>query len=572
MKASDITVSGFEASGLADAFGRALAGLDAAEAVDRIWRKDPTLWKDRDVEISDRLGWLDAVSEPEYAAADRRAFVKALRADGFTHALVLGMGGSSLAPEVFARVHGPARGALCLGVLDSTDPAAVARTRSALPIGQTLFVVSSKSGTTLETSSFLSYFYAEVSAAVGAERTGRSFIAITDPGTPLARLAAGLGFRRVFQGDPNVGGRFSALTSFGLVPASLLGVDTASLLESGRRAALACRIAEACHNPGAYLGAALGAAAEQGLDKIALFLPRRLESLGAWIEQLVAESTGKEGRGLLPLVGRRPGNGESSLPPQAADILPVFLEAPGDESWSEEKERAVRSGRPCLVLAAGGAKGLGGQMFLWEFATAVVGRLLGVNPFDQPDVASSKKRTMESLERAVRDGSSLSEPPTARSATASVWSTSPAGDAAEALRGLAAAMAPDGYAVLQAFLPPEAPVREALRRLALRFQALASRPTAFDFGPRFLHSTGQLHKGDRGNGVFIQLTADHPRDLAVPAGGDRPGPSYSFGTLIDAQAAGDRRALLEKGRRVVTVRFHVDPAAGLNALAGALTP
>ncbi len=292
-----------------------------------------------------------------------------------------------------------------------------------------------------------------------------------------------------------------------------------------------------------------------------------MESLGAWIEQLVAESTGKEGLGLLPLVGRRPDDGDDGLPPGAADILPIFIESPGEGDWREAKERALQRGRPFVAIAGEGADGLGGQMFLWEFATAVAGRLLGVNPFDQPDVASSKKGTMESLAGAIRGDGAKDEPPTARSATASVWAEFPAADPAEALRRLAAMIDPEGYAVLQAFLPPEAPVRAALRRLALRFQARAGRPVAFDFGPRFLHSTGQLHKGDRGNGVFIQLSADHPHDLAVPAGPGQAGSDYSFGTLIDAQAAGDRRALLEKGRHVVAIRFHLDPAAGLNTLA-----
>ncbi len=417
------------------------------------------------MEISDRLGWLDAVEESEAAAAGRAALVRDLRAEGFGHALVLGMGGSSLAPEVFSRVFGPIPEALGLGVLDSTDPAAVARCRSDLPIDRTLFVVSSKSGTTLETSSLLSYFYAEVAAAVGAERAGRSFVAVTDPGTSLARLAESLGFRRVFPGDPNVGGRFSALTAFGLVPAALLGVDTVRLLDSGREASLACRATEAGRNPGAYLGAVLGAAAFRGLDKIALLLPRRLESLGAWIEQLVAESTGKEGRGILPLVGRRPGDVDGGLPPGATDILPIFIESPGDGDWREAKERALRSGQPFVTIATEGADGLGGQMFLWEFATAIAGRLLEVNPFDQPDVASSKKRTMESLAGAIRGDAAKDEPPMARSATASVWADFPAGDAAEALHRLAAMIDPEGYAVVQAFLPPEAPVREALTPL-----------------------------------------------------------------------------------------------------------
>ncbi|MDD8026921.1 MAG: glucose-6-phosphate isomerase [Acidobacteriota bacterium] len=574
MDATDIRLSGFDSPGSDGAadLHAALTGLTAERAVDRIWARDWTLWRNRDEEISNRLGWLDAVDEIPGAAAEREDFVRGLRAEGFSHALVLGMGGSSLAPEVFARVFGPGPAGLRLDVLDSTDPAAVMDARTALPIDRTLFVVSSKSGSTLETSSLLSFFFAEVSAAVGPKRAGRSFAAITDPGSSLERLASNLAFRTIYLGDPNVGGRFSAFTAFGLVPAALLGADTSALLKGGRTAALACRAPEAGRNPGAFLGAILATAARRGLDKLGLFLPPRLASLGAWIEQLLAESTGKEGRGILPLAGRRPEDetaGDGGIVGEAG-VLPVFLEAAGDEGWASAKDRAIRSGRPCVFIRADGEAGLGGQIFLWEFATAVAGRMLGVNPFDQPDVAFSKKRTTESLAEAVREGRIPMDSPDARNESESVWAGFTVADAAGALRRFAAEAKTAGYVVFQAFLPPRPAVRGALRRLALRFQAATGRPAAFDFGPRFLHSTGQLHKGDAGRGLFIQFSADHPADLAVPEYPGASASAFSFGTLIDAQAAGDRRALIEKGRRILAVRFHTDPAAGLDRLADSL--
>lgn len=577
MKATDIRLMGLEkpesreAEALGAAAEAALAGLAGEQAVDRIWAKDWTLWKDRDEEISNRLGWLDAVDEAQAAAADRAELVNVLRAEGLDRAVVLGMGGSSLAPEVFAQALGRGRDGLDLAVLDSTDPAAILDAKATLPIGRTLFLVSSKSGSTLETGSFLAYFHAEIAAALGPEAAGRFFAAVTDPETSLARLAGRLGFRRIFVSDPEVGGRFSAFTPFGLVPAALLGIDTARLLGQGRMAARACREPNPRLNPGAKLGAILGAAARQGLDKLALLLPPRWESLGAWIEQLLAESTGKEGRGILPLT-RRPrdeaGGAGSIL--DLPGVLPVFFETGEEDDWSETRGRAAAARRPGLIVRVGEAD-LGGQIFLWEFATAVAGRVLGINPFDQPDVASSKKRTMESLAEAERQGRVNWGVPDASAAGETVWAGGPVKDAGQALSLLAGDAATAGYAVFQAFLPPRPEIREALRRLALRFQKRAGLPTAFDFGPRFLHSTGQLHKGDGGRGLFIQLTADHPADLPVPG---PPGlgetPAYTFGTLIDAQAAGDRRALLEKGRRVLAVRFHDDPVAGLARLASAL--
>jgi glucose-6-phosphate isomerase len=575
MEATDIRLMGLESPGnreaeaLAAAVEEAGAGLDAAKTVPRIWAKDWTLWKDRDEEISNRLGWLDAVDQP--APASGEELLRDLRAEGIERAVVLGMGGSSLAPEVLAKALGRARDGLDLSVLDSTDPAALLDARAGRPAGRSFYLVSSKSGSTLETSSLLAFFHAEAVGAAGPEAAGRLFAAITDPGTSLARLAGRLGFRRIFEGDPDVGGRFSAFTPFGLVPAALLGIDIARLLGQGRMAARACREPDPRLNPGAKLGAILGAAARQGRDKLALLLPRRWESLGAWIEQLVAESTGKEGRGILPFT-RRPedeaGGAGSIL--DLPGVLPVFFETGEEDGWRETRERAAAAGRPGIVVGTGEAC-LGGQLFLWEFATAVAGRVLGINPFDQPDVASSKKRTMESLAEAVKEGRVAMGAPDASDAGETVWAGGPVRDAAQALGRLMGGAATAGYAVFQAFLPPRPDVREALRRLALRFQTRAGLPTAFDFGPRFLHSTGQLHKGDSGRGIFIQLTADHPADLPVPGPpGQGEAPAYTFGTLIDAQAAGDRRALLEKGRRVLAIRFHGDPVAGLARLAAAL--
>lgn len=524
----------------------AAARLEAEAVMPRIWKKDASIWKDKDVEISDRLGWLDAPDQATQLLPAIDRFVGEVRAAGIGHALLLGMGGSSLAPEVFSRVFGMKRGFLTLDVLDSTDPEAVLGFAGTLPCDRTVFIASSKSGTTLETTSFLNFFYTRALGLLGRERAGAHFAAVTDPGTPLERTARDFGFRRVFHGDPDVGGRFSVLSAFGLLPAALLGMDVPGLLGRARRAAGECRIAVPRENPGAMLGSILGVLAAAGRDKIIFLLSPEIESFGAWLEQLLAESTGKEGRGILPLVRDAEAVGERDFP----DRCVVHVGLAGD-STHEERLRAIRArGTPLVSLTLDGIQDLGRQFFLWEMATAVAGSILKINPFDQPNVAASKKKA-EAVLAASKDKEISLEP-------------APAGQ--DDLRPFLDQARAGDYVVVQAFLPPRPEIRTRLAEFSAALRERTDLAVACDFGPRFLHSTGQLHKGDRGNGLFIQFTGGHARDIDVPA---EPGSSFSnnsFGRLIDAQARGDREALREKGRRLIHFHFPDRPDDGIRRL------
>jgi len=528
---------GFNASGLEPYEGeirRVASDLEVGAVMSRIWRKDATVWKEKDVEISDRLGWLEAPEKAAGMLPGIDSFVNEVREAEYDHALLLGMGGSSLAPEVFSRVFGTQKGYLTLDVLDSTDPEAVLSRAEKLACEKTIFIASSKSGTTLETTSLLNFFYTRTSESLGRERAGAHFAAITDPGTPLERTARGLGFRRVFHGDPDVGGRFSALSAFGIAPAALLGMDIPRLLARARQAAGDCRTAAPRENPGAALGLLLGVMAAAGRDKAVFLLSPGIEGFGAWIEQLLAESTGKEGRGILPLVR----DAGFSFDRDAPDRLVVRIGLGGDGSHDERLRQIGKNRTPLVSFTLEDVHDLGYQFFLWEMATAVAGRILKVNPFDQPNVAASKKKTEAVLKTLQERGGPAGPKPAAE----------------DELRRFLSRAEPGDYVVVQAFLPPEPAIRAGLQEFAAAIRAKTDLAVTYDFGPRFLHSTGQLHKGDRGNGLFIQLTAGHPRDAGVPAGPGSSTSSYSFGTLIDAQALGDLEALMENGRRVI--RFH----------------
>jgi len=527
----------FSTSGLEPYEGeirRVASGMEAAAVMSRIWRKDATVWKEKDVEISGRLGWLEAPEKAAGMLPGIDSFVNEVREAGYDQALLLGMGGSSLAPEVFSRVFGTQKGYLTLDVLDSTDPEAVLSRAEKLACEKTIFIASSKSGTTLETTSFLNFFYTRTSDSLGRERAGAHFAAITDPGTPLERTARGLGFRCVFYGDPDVGGRFSVLSAFGLAPAALLGMDIPRLLTRARQAAGDCRTAAPRENPGASLGLLLGVMAAAGRDKAVFLLSPGIEGFGAWIEQLLAESTGKEGRGILPLVR----DAGFSFDRDAPDRFVVHIGLGGDGSHDERLRRIGKNRTPLVSYTLEDVHDLGYQFFLWEMATAVAGRILKVNPFDQPNVSASKKKTEAVLKAFQERGGPAGPKPAAE----------------DELRRFLSRAEPGDYVVVQAFLPPEPAIRAGLQEFAAAIRAKTDLAVTYDFGPRFLHSTGQLHKGDRGNGLFIQLTSGHPRDAGVPAGPGSSTSSYSFGTLIDAQALGDLEALMENGRRVI--RFH----------------
>ncbi|MBD3367522.1 MAG: hypothetical protein GF405_05025, partial [Candidatus Eisenbacteria bacterium] len=552
-------------------YEKALAKLQADEVVRRIWRRDHTVWSDSPDEIANRLGWLDL---PESMAADVvciSTLRDELRGLGWDRAVLLGMGGSSLAPELFARTF-PGDGRLTLSVLDSTDPAAVLAVDRSVDYTKTLFIVATKSGSTAETVSLFKYFYGRARDEVGEEAASH-FAAITDPGSALAETADDLGFRATFLNDPDLGGRFSALSFFGLVPAGLIGVDLEGLLTRAIDASNGCGpdvpIEE---NPAALLGAFLGAHAMEGWNVLRLAMSPSVAGFADWVEQLLAESTGKDGRGIVPVPVVRPL--EAVRKTDRWMLAEMHVEG--------EQQSTLRgvdwSFVPKAQLALSDPYDVGGQFFIWEMATAVAGHILGIHPFNQPNVESAKVRAREVAEAYRRDGSLPELEPAFTDGGISVFGDA-ADESIDELRerfsevGVPSRSSEDSdmpyrYAAFQVYLPPTARHDELLEALWERWARTLCLPVTVSYGPRFLHSTGQLHKGDAGKGLFFQITADHAEDVPIP---DDPGSkscTLSFGTLIDAQAMGDMQALEDAGRTVV--RFHLgsDVEGGLRRLAG----
>ncbi|MBM4313787.1 MAG: glucose-6-phosphate isomerase [Deltaproteobacteria bacterium] len=532
--------------------------------VERIRQKDHTLWKPEPKDIADRLGWLDGPRAMTGRLSEIEAVVAGIRADGYTFALLLGMGGSSLAPEVFRRVFGVAEGFLDLAVLDSTDPGAVLDYTGRLDLRRTLFIVSTKSGGTVETFSFLRYFYNLTCERLGTEDAGRHFIAITDPGSALADVSAARGFRHTFLNDPEIGGRYSALSFFGLFPAALIGMDVRRLLE---RASVEAEDESLRKNGsgdggGAFLGALLGEMAKRGRDKLTLAFSPEVEPFGDWIEQLVAESTGKEGKGILPVVGEPLG------PPGAygADGVFVSLRIGDDRAGDEGLRRLAAAGHPVVDLRIVDRYDLGGQCFFWEMATVAASWQLAINPFDQPDVEAAKALARRMIAQYGEKGAMQQESPAFKASGVSVYGDVASGAPGAALAEWMGRAEPGAYAAIQAYLRPCPETGAALARLRLRLRDRFRIAVTVGYGPRFLHSTGQLHKGDAGRGLFIQLTADDPRDAPIPDELGRAASALSFGILKAAQAIGDRQALLDADRRVLRLHLHGDVNGCLDRL------
>ncbi|MEX1143504.1 MAG: hypothetical protein WEC16_01580 [Anaerolineales bacterium] len=504
--------------------------------VGRIWRRDHTVWKPQPTEISSRLGWLDIATRMKSEIPMLDEFAHEVKQAGISKVLLLGMGGSSLAPELFAKVFGGKKSGLELHVLDSTDPQAVLAKAASHPPKRTLYIVSSKSGGTVETFSFFKYFYNLAAADLGAD-AGSHFVAITDPGSGLAQTAAEHTFRRTFLADPDIGGRYSALTHFGLVPAALIGVDLNVLLASAESMALRCQNENLAENPGALLGLALGCLAAQGRDKATFALPIRSSSFGDWAEQLIAESTGKEGRGILPVTGEPP------LQPGDYGLDRVFVNMGA---------RTVANGRPRISIDWGDAE-LGGLFFLWEFAIAVAGHMLGINPFDQPDVEAAKvtsRHFMDEYKKTAKLPQGKDETLSPRTLTKFLGKASP-GD----------------YIALQTYAAPSERLTRSLQELRGQLAGNHKVATTLGYGPRFLHSTGQLHKGDSGKGLFVQfVTVPSQGDLPIPTEAGRPASEIGFGVLKLAQARGDAEALSAAGRRVISFEIQGDLADALDTL------
>lgn len=530
-----------------------LAGMEADDVIACIWKHDHTVWKPEPTEIANRLGWLHIAEAMVENVPRLETLAAEVQEAGYTHVLLLGMGGSSLAPELFSKTFGARADDLSLAVLDSTDPGAVLAHAERLDPACTLFVVATKSGGTAETLSFFKFFYNRVADALGADRAGEHFIAITDPGSKLVDIAERYEFRAVFLNDPNIGGRFSALSYFGLLPAALVGVDVACLLDRAMAMAQGCAPSvPVVDNPGAWLGAILGELARSGRDKVTFAISPAAASFGDWVEQLVAESTGKEGQGILPVVGEPLG----TVGVYGFDRLFVHLRLEGDTTYDADLAALKAADYPVVRLDLRDVYDLGGQFFLWELATAVASHRLGINPFDQPNVESAKVQARRMIAEYREQGTL----PDVESAPLT----------AEALDEFLAQVQPGDYISLQAYVQPALQTDAALAELRLKLRDRFRLATTVGYGPRFLHSTGQLHKGDRGNGLFIQLTQDPPQDAAIPDEAGKPESSVTFGVLIAAQALGDRQALLDNERRVI--RFHLgsDVVGGLKKLSEAL--
>ncbi len=532
---------------------RTLRKMAADDVLSRIWEHDHTVWKPDPAGISNRLGWLRIAEAIREQLPRVHKLVEEIRVEGYTSALLMGMGGSSLAPQVFRRTFGVKEGHLDLAVLDSTDPEAVLDHAEGLDPARTLFIVATKSGTTVETLSFFKYFYTRVVDTLGQAAAGDHFVAITDPGSRLDDLAGQLGFRDTFRNDPDIGGRYSALSFFGLVPAVLTGIDVEKILDRALSMMARCGPdVSAGENPAALLGAALGHLAGAGRDKATLVLSAPVAGFGDWAEQLIAESTGKEGRGILPVVGEPLGEPEA----YGDDRLFVHLRLDGDGTHDAALRELEEAGHPVIRLDLQDRFDLGGQFFLWELATAVAGHIMGINPFDQPDVEAAKVLARRMV-AAYQEKGHLPE-----------GESNPAG--AEALNKFLSNAAGGDYIALQAYLRPTAEADAALAALRLRLRDRYRLATTVGYGPRFLHSTGQLHKGDAGRGLFVQFISESLQDVPIPDQAGSRESSITFGVLKLAQALGDRRALQEAGRRVLTFRLGEDSAGRLEQLAGTL--
>jgi glucose-6-phosphate isomerase len=532
--------------------------------VARLWARDTSLFaaqESRRAAVANRLGWLDAPGFTLAGLAGMEDFAREVRRDGLTTAVLLGMGGSSLCPLVLSETFPPVPGALALRVVDTTSPGTVRGILEELDPAASLVIVASKSGGTIEPNALYRVFREWVDRAV--PDPGRHFAAITDPGTSLASLAAGAGFRRVFTAPPDVGGRFSALTVFGMLPAALLGLDCREMLAHAQAMADRCRLLSEEGNPGLELGRWLAHRAGEGRDKLTLLVSPGLRSLALWLEQLVAESTGKEGLGLLPVAGEPELEAADYTPDRAFVLLSLAEETPVGPSPSLLRG----AGHPVLELFLPSPLHLGAEFFRWEAATAVAGALLGINPFDEPNVTESKVNTQAILGGFPR-GVVPQVPGGATRGRVTVYPQEGAehlgGDAALLLEDLLARAGGGSYLAILAYLPYSPGVEEALlplRRHAAR-RGLAS---TFGYGPRYLHSTGQIHKGGPPRGLFLILTSAPDPDLPVP------GEDYSLGGLHLAQALGDQQALRQRG--FPTLRLHLGGGPGdLPSLVGDLLP
>jgi transaldolase/glucose-6-phosphate isomerase len=535
----------------------ALGELDERRFGRRLWERDATLWTSAPAHqaiIADTLGWLSVPADIREHVAELAGFADEVRVEGYTDAVLLGMGGSSLAPEVLRRTFGVAEGYLDLHVLDSTDPQAVLDLERSLDLKRTLFIVASKSGGTTETASFHAYFFHAVERLEG-ELAGRHFVAITDEDTTLQREALAQDFRAVFVNPSDIGGRYSALSFFGLVPGALIGLDLDALLRRALTMADACGAGKtAAESPGAHLGAVLGGLALAGRNKLTLFISPGVAAFGAWAEQLVAESTGKEGMGIVPVDLEPPADparyGDDRL------FAYLRLAAAADTGQDETVAALAAAGHPVVTIDLDDLLDLGTEFLRWEIATAAAGALLDIDPFDQPNVQESKDNTRRLLAGFVATGELESAPAGAAERSLSIADA----DLPAALREFLAQSTAGDYVALQAYVAPDLVVWDALQRVRAAVRDRLHLATTLGYGPRFLHSTGQLHKGGPNTGLFLQLVGDDREDAAIP------GQPYSFSVLKQAQACGDLGAQRAHGCRVLHISLGDDVPAAVDRL------
>jgi transaldolase / glucose-6-phosphate isomerase len=549
----------------------AIKKMDADNAPKRIWDKDAHWWKsdpEAVASITNRLGWLTSASDGRIDVSRLKALQEESKAKGWKHIVLLGMGGSSLAPEVLARIFGDQVGYPELLVLDSTDPEAILYVQNRVDLAKTVFIVASKSGTTIETLSMQRYFY----PMYKSDEAGAHFIAITDPGSKLEGWAKELNFAHTFLNPADIGGRYSALSYFGLVPAALIGLDIEKLLTAAVEMQKACEpLGQTPTNPGVILGAVIGVLGANGRDKLTLVSGTQLQPFGAWAEQLVAESTGKEGKGIVPVAGATIGNPHD----YDDDRLFVYLRLEDEANPDDEVRALQQAGHPLVTLNLRDRFDIAQEFFRWEFATAVAGQLLGINPFDEPNVTESKNNTNHLLNIYIKEGSLPETTPVFNEDHVSLYASGETAGLLEKLVGergydggrleshLAAflALARSGeYIALMAYMSMTPENVELLENIRRRVRHTFKRAVTLGFGPRFLHSTGQLHKGGPNNGVFVQITVADHENPAIP---EAP---YGFATLKQAQAAGDLLSLQQHGRRVVRLHLTGDLAAGLKAI------
>jgi len=542
-----LTLNQYEAS-----INQVISRIYEKGIIKRLWQKDHTIWKDNPTEISNRLGWLDCVDVTSRSFKEINSFVDEVRVEGFTHALLMGMGGSSLTPEVLRLTFGVKDGYLDLSVLDSTHSEAVKEFSNKLDAEKTLFIVSTKSGGTVETISFMKYFYTEAVMKLGREKAGNNFVAITDPGSGLEAMAKDLNFRKIFLNDPDIGGRFSVLSLFGAVPAALIGINLNEFFAKAEKMVNECKLQDVSKNNGAMLGVIIGTLANEGVDKLTILSSSQLRYFGAWLEQLIAESTGKDGKGILP-VDLEP---ISSIENFSRDRVFVHFKLESDTSDDETIITIKNAGFPILEITLNDVYDLAGEFFRWEFATAIAGYVMGVQPFDQPNVESAKVAAKEMMKEYQQKGELPKLVPSLEMDNIKLYGDLQSNNISEAINTfLARAEKGKSYISIHAYLKPDDKTWHALQYFRLKIINEYHATVTLGYGPRFLHSTGQLHKGDGGNGMFIQLVAAGAEDLPIPVNAGDEKSEISFGTLINAQSLGDRQALISNGRKVITIEL-----------------